>query len=170
MSSDNGIFVLASPTADGSGSEYRVAEGSMSFMEEVETHFLSPEQERDALVSMFGGQVFLDPEEAHSDALQCEAAYGYTEYGICQWDLSYPFDTLREPILVPELPEEACKFCSTPGGSVTIHGGGKVCDRDPDNPENIVRIALTNKGYALGVNIHPIARIAVEALRKAGKL
>lgn len=77
MSADNGVFIAHFP--DGT---MRVAHSFMSCIDELETHWYSPEEYQEAVKALFSGPVFVDEGAALLEARRIEKKVPYTEYGI----------------------------------------------------------------------------------------
>lgn len=165
MSADNGIFILSSPTEQGS-TEYRVAHAFMSPMSELETHWFDPEDEQKYLISEFGGAVYGDQAEALSRAMILLDRAGCTEYGIQQCSISYPFGTIREEIAPDPLPEWACEHCSY-GDTHVGHGDVDEWSTDCKNPDLIYnRLVKHLREKFRGMNEHVVAREVLEVLKE----
>jgi hypothetical protein len=164
MSSDNGIYIASFPTEN--GPEYRVAHAFDSCIIELDSHWMTPEQARDYIVSVFGTAPFSTEHEAMTEAMMLDDDI-YTEYGICRISFEHPFGSLREDIPEPELSPQACPHCSTAGVNETWHSNHDECTRNPNSPQHILVTAFRDEGFN-GINEHYIARIAVEALREKG--
>lgn len=81
MSSDNGIYVLASPCKNSKEIEYRVAHGSA--IENIDYYPVGSDQYKAMEVMYFGQSEVYDTEKkARKAAKQLENG-AYTEYGIC---------------------------------------------------------------------------------------
>lgn len=189
MSADNGTYVGIFPRYSSlaeslkhEGSErleYRICvNGSDSVIRDLESYHYSPEQYRETIIDYFGGAIFTNHDKALLEAHRLDDLYREedemfgmgTEYGVVEVNFSVPYGKLRAEIPEPELPEGACKFCSILGHSETYHGGGTMCDLDPENPLKIAIDALREAGSRGWINEHFIARKIVDALKEKGKL
>lgn len=157
MSADNGTYVAHFPNG-----EMRVAYGSASVIDELESHFYSPEEARDEIGNIFGGsKVYVNHDEALLDAHAEDG--GETEYGVTEIHFSANFEDLREAIPEPTLTEGACVFCSTPGYTETFHGSD-ACDKDPSTPQFVIRETI--RGNFPGINEWFVARVVAEVLNE----
>lgn len=181
MSADNGTYVGVFPVWEAGdlakslgirilvGEEYRICPNGSDFViNELETYFYTPDEHRDQVIAMFGkSEVFTDRDKALLEAHRLDSE-GYTEYGVMEVHFPVPYGELRPEIPEPELPEGACQFCSTRGGTTAYHTG-QMCERDPDNPFKIIVDALRDE-CGKAINEWVIARVVIEALTEKGKL
>lgn len=92
MSADNGIYIACFPNGD-----MRVAYCSDSVIYELDSHWYTPEESRDAIVDIFGGStLYRDSALAGLAALTLQEEIGYTEYGVCHVNFLANFGELRE--------------------------------------------------------------------------
>lgn len=165
MSADNGIYVAVFPTKDG-GQEFRVAHGFASVIDELGTELYTQHDERDAIVSIFGGKVFSSMEDAVRFAIELDHR-SETEYGIVSVEFDTPYGELpprREPA---PLPDGACEYCSS-RGVVVLHDSDSFYCSNPKLAHNIVAKALRER--CNGLNADLVARIVTDALYVSGHL
>ena len=161
MSADNGIYIAIFP--DGS---FRVAHAFASVVDELESHYYSPEEYKEGVEHIWGGSdVHMDQEEALVDAQMQLHAEEYTEYGICEINLPVNFGEMKAETPVPGLPEGACPHCSSPGAITVMHGENDSSCRNPELPRNIIAVILREN--APGVSSGYVTRVILEGLDKA---
>jgi hypothetical protein len=90
MSADNGIYIAEFPTLKGKR-EWRVAHAFESFVTELETPYYTPEEHREAVMSVWDGPVFTKHRKAIREAFRLLDEIGYTEYGVCQITMPVPW-------------------------------------------------------------------------------
>lgn len=168
MSADNGIYIAEFPTKAGlsGGScrggtlEWRVKNnGSESVINELETHYFTPEEHRQAVMDMWCGEVFTREDDAWDKAREYESE-GWTEYGICKIRMPVPWGELREPIAKTPIPPHACKWCSS--DFTWAYHDSETCEKNPETPFAVVLAAL--KEHTSGIHEYVITRLVVEAL------
>lgn len=161
MSADNATFVVFFPDKT-----IRVAQGSMSVMDELETWLYKPEDYRQAVANMFGlSPIFTDEDRAwaHAELLESE---GWTEYGQCEFHLSANFGELRAEIAEPAPYDEGCcPHCSYPHGTQVSHGFDYYSEycKNPELPFNRIKNAL---GKYDGINASLLARVVFKEIRE----
>lgn len=157
MSADNATFVATFPNGD-----IRVGYGYMSVVDEIDTHYYTPEEAKEAIENDFGeSEVFHDRDKALLAAHRLEENTGPTEYGVTEVTFLANFGELRDPIPEPPLPDGACVHCSHVGGTISFHA--PPCERDPSTPIFMIRERLMTHH---GINAGFITREVMDVLNE----
>lgn len=174
MSADNGVYVAEFPTRDG-GKEWRVAEYSDSCINDLFGHLMPPDEKKDVIDSIFGGESFDNRDDANALAFKLDApdedgGWSQTEYGVCQISFDFPFGDLPPEVPEPELSPGACRHCSTPGFTERWHSEKEWKDcRNPNLPYNML-LPIIRERLGSGVNAAFITSVAIEGMMDLGLL